>query len=177
MIRVLTDNLLEQVEAYLGNEIRITLSPSAVALTSDAFAKLPSLVFQGPVLGDGRMDYEVVSDALPEVDGVRKYGQKRWRVIHTLEYRVRFFHDSLIKSLPWVERLSWLSGIVVSVSYGAVSCAVEFDNDFDSDTVPNFSDLKHFESEARILNVPIRPDAFDEEVFGLLNSQFSLNVS
>lgn len=173
MIRELTDNLLEQVEAHLGNEIRISLSPSAVALTSDTFAMLPSLVFQGPEITDSRMNYNVTREEVLEIGGVKKYGQKRWRSLVTLKYRVRLIHDSLIKSLSWVERISWMAGAITSVSHGNATCAVEFDTDFDSDTVPNFSDLKHFESDVRIQDVPMRPDAFDQDVVGLKESEFA----
>jgi hypothetical protein len=215
------------IETYCGATLKVDFSPSGTAIDTTKLSQLPTLILQGPNLKQLK-DFEIVSIKKGEAEGIDIRTSKKSRMFYDMTFRLRFFHNSLLESLKWLQKFAEMSqelikidltrsetsilfsgdnpvkitipdhelstgdSIIVSassktsalangtyvvtfvnsdnvtvafdgtgsggsctVTYVIDEHSVEIDGDFDGDTIPNFSDLKHYEGSATIEHIKI----------------------
>ena len=68
-----------------------------------------------------------------------------------------------------------MSIILCTLTHDALNYNIEFGAGFESNTVPNFSNLKHFENRCIIENIPIKKAQADKEVYEFKSNHFEYN--
>jgi hypothetical protein len=164
MIKEIVDLILDEIEA-LNLGFNIQLTPSTEYLPKDAFDNLPKLILQGPTLTNKFISYDPVAVSQGNNEyGIEEFKQWLSTTDFDIEFRLRYINDKLRGGLDDLEKLIKLGTSIVSVEYDSVIYNVDIQENWTDTVMPNFSDLKHFESRLIIEQVKIKKDTEDEIV-------------
>jgi len=174
--------MIKEVITEFSNEVGLRFpqlpllfSPSS-NLSQDTFRNLPKLVCQGPEIINRGTDFTIITTETGATSQGVKISEQRYASSgFDLRFRMRLFHNSLTASLRLIEQLSDFSVSLCEITYNSEKFFIHLEKNWQSDTVPNFSDLKHFESSLVIGTFEIPKTNADREVFELLKYSILAN--
>lgn len=158
-ITAVTRGFKQALQTKVGSGLEVKISPSSQALQEGSLAVLPCLILQGPEIQemtDGGKDFTIDSTYKETVGGVKKNTEVKAKTWINLLFRVRLFHKRQHLALDWVTKLIRIANELTEITVGGADYNIYMDSVFDPDTVPNFSDLKHYESSAKIEDLYIQ---------------------
>jgi len=162
MFKEVTKKLAECITATLG--IKTVVSPVLEGPLKETLATLPAIVLEGPSVENMWTEFchSYEDDAVNE-HGVMRSALKRWFVHCDLVFRLRLFFDSMARDLHYVEEATILAHTLPPIIVNGEEQMFMMDGAMRADVTPNFSNVKHFETTCRVLDVVTRAE--NEDVF------------